>query len=103
MGLEEGLKRLNLKKPLVVFDLETTSTQVGVDRIVEIAMIKVQPDGKFTRKPEKSGPENRILVNPEMSIPIEASLVHGVYDKDVERKYTFGQIAPGLGKISRRL
>ncbi len=99
MGLEEGLKRLNLKKPLVVFDLETTGTQVGVDRIVEIAMIKVEVDGTVIRKPEKSGAENRILVNPEMPIPIEASLVHGVYDKDVEGKYTFGQIAPGLAKF----
>jgi len=99
MGFEEGLKRLNLKKPLVVFDLETTGTQVGVDRIVEIAMIKVQTDGTLIRKPEESGPKNRILVNPEMPIPIEASLVHGVYDKDVEGKYTFGQIAPGLAKF----
>ena len=72
MGLEEGLKRLNLKKPLVVFDLETTGTQVGVDRIVEIAMIKVEVDGTVVRKPEKSGAKNRILVNPEMPIPIEA-------------------------------
>ena len=94
MGLEEGLKKLNLKRPLVVFDLETTGTQVGVDRIVEIAMIKVEVDGTVIRKPEKSGAEHRILVNPEMPIPIEASLIHGVYDKDVEGKYTFGQIAP---------
>ena len=99
MGLEEGLKRLNLKKPLVVFDLETTGTQVGKDRIVEIAMIKVETGGNVTRKPENRGAENRILVNPEMPIPIEASLVHGVYDKDVEGKYTFGQIAPGLAKF----
>ena len=99
MGLEEGLKRLNLKKPLVVFDLETTGTQVGVDRIVEIAMIKLEVSGTVVHKPEKSGAENRILVNPEMPIPIEASLVHGVYDKDVEGKYTFAQIAPGLSKF----
>ena len=99
MGFEEGLTRLNLKRPLVVFDLETTGTQVGVDRIVEIAMIKVQTDGTLILKPEESGPENRILVNPEMPIPIEASLVHGVYDKDVEGKFTFGQIAPGLAKF----
>ena len=99
MGLEEGLKRLNLKRPLVVFDLETTGTQVGVDRIVEIAMIKVEVDGTVIRKPEKSGAEYRILVNPETPIPVEASLVHGVYDKDVEGKYTFSQIAPGLVKF----
>ena len=54
MGLEEGLKRLNLKRPLVVFDLETTGTQVGKDRIVEIAMIKVELGGNVIRKPDKA-------------------------------------------------
>jgi DNA polymerase-3 subunit epsilon len=99
MGLEEGLKKLKLKRPLVVFDLETTGTQVGVDRIVEIAMIKVSPDGSVIRKPEQSGAEHRILVNPEIPIPVESSLVHGVYDDDVKDKFTFGQIAPGLVKF----
>ncbi|PCJ80542.1 MAG: DNA polymerase III subunit epsilon [Bacteroidetes bacterium] len=99
MGLEEGLKKLKLKKPLVVFDLETTGVQVGTDRIVEIAMIKVSPDGSVVRKPEKAGKEHRILVNPEMAIPLESSLVHGVYDEDVKQKHTFGEIAPGLVKF----
>ena len=99
MGIEEGLKKLNLKRPLVVFDLETTGVQVGTDRIVEIAMIKVSPDGSIVRKPEKAGTEHRILVNPEMPIPLESSLVHGVYDDDVKHKHTFGAIAPGLVKF----
>jgi DNA polymerase-3 subunit epsilon len=99
MGLEEGLKKLKLKRPLVVFDLETTGTQVGTDRIVEIAMIKVNPDGSVVRKPEQSGAEHRILVNPEMPIPVESSLVHGIYDDDVKDKFTFSQIAPGLVKF----
>ena len=99
MDLESALKILHLKRPLVVFDLETTGVQVGTDRIVEIAMIKISPDGSVVRKPEKAGNEYRILVNPEMPIPLESSLVHGVYDDDVKSKHTFGVIAPGLVKF----
>tara|TARA_B110000211_G_scaffold77007_1_gene90294 strand:+ start:1073 stop:1921 length:849 start_codon:yes stop_codon:yes gene_type:complete len=99
MDLEAALKNLHLKRPLVVFDLETTGVQVGKDRIVEIAMIKVSPDGSVVRKPEKAGGDYRILVNPEMPIPLESSLVHGVYDEDVKSKHTFGAIAPGLVKF----
>ena len=99
MDLEAALKNLHLKRPLVVFDLETTGVQVGTDRIVEIAMIKISPDGSVVRKPEKAGNEYRILVNPEIPIPLESSLVHGVYDDDVKSKHTFGVIAPGLVKF----
>jgi DNA polymerase-3 subunit epsilon len=99
MDLEAALKNLHLKRPLVVFDLETTGVQVGTDRIVEIAMIKISPGGSVVRKPEKAGNEYRILVNPEMPIPLESSLVHGVYDEDVKSKHTFGVIAPGLVKF----
>ena len=99
MDLESALKNLHLKRPLVVFDLETTGVQVGTDRIVEIAMIKISPDGSVVRKPEKAGNEYRILVNPEMPIPLESSLVHGVYDDDVKSKHTFGGLAPGLVKF----
>jgi len=99
MDLESALKNLHLKRPLVVFDLETTGVQVGTDRIVEIAMIKISPDGSVVRKPEKAGNEYRILVNPEIPIPLESSLVHGVYDDDVKSKHTFGVIAQGLVKF----
>ncbi len=87
---------LNLKRPLVVLDLETTGTDVGKDRIVEIAMIKISPDGSIVKKPEKRGAEHRILVNPEMAIPRESSEVHGVWDADVAGKHTFKQLAPRL-------
>jgi DNA polymerase-3 subunit epsilon len=87
---------LNLKRPLVVLDLETTGTDVGKDRIVEIAMIKISPDGSIVKKPEKRGAEHRILVNPEMAIPRESSEVHGVWDADVAGKHTFRQLAPRL-------
>lgn len=94
----EKVLALKLKRPLVFFDLETTGTKVGVDRIVEMAMIKVNPDGTVVKKPEQPGKAHRILVNPEMPIPIESSLVHGVYDEDVANAPTFGRIAPGLLK-----
>jgi len=94
----EKVLALKLKRPLVFFDLETTGTKVGVDRIVEMAMIKVNPDGTVVKKPEQPGKAHRILVNPEMPIPLESSLVHGVYDEDVEDAPTFGRIAPGLLK-----
>jgi len=94
----EKVLALKLKRPLVFFDLETTGTRVGVDRIVEMAMIKVNPDGTVVKKPEQPGKANRILVNPEMPIPLESSLVHGVYDEDVADAPTFGRIAPGLLK-----
>ena len=94
----EQVAGLHLKRPLVFFDLETTGTKVGADRIVEMAMIKLMPDGSVIKKPEAPGKEHRILVNPEMPIPVESSLVHGVYDEDVKDAPTFGRIAPGLLK-----
>jgi DNA polymerase-3 subunit epsilon len=92
-------RALGLKRPLVIFDLETTGTEIGKDRIVEIALIKIHPDGSVLRKPDKRGKENRILVNPEMPIPREASEVHGIWDADVENAHTFGKIAPGLFRL----
>ena len=68
---------LHLKRPLVFFDLETTGTKVGEDRIVEMAMVKLMPDGSVIKKPEHPGKEHRILVNPEMPIPLESSLILG--------------------------
>ena len=94
----EQVARLHLKRPLVFFDLETTGTKVGVDRIVEMAMVKLMPDGTVIKKPEEPGREHRILINPEMPIPVESSLVHGVYDEDVKDAPTFGRVAPGLLK-----
>ena len=57
------LSVLQLKRPLVIFDLETTGTDLSKDRIVEIAMIKVNPDGTVEKKPEKRGAENRLLLS----------------------------------------
>ncbi|MCC6600977.1 MAG: 3'-5' exonuclease [Crocinitomicaceae bacterium] len=90
---------LNLKRPLAFFDLETTGTDVGKDRIVEIAVVKVMPDGQINTLPAQTGRENRLLINPCIPIPIESSLVHGVYDADVKDAPTFEQLAPKLFKL----
>lgn len=80
--------KLNLKKPMVFFDLETTGTDIVNDRIVEISLVKVAPDG------EKSIKTRRI--NPEMPIPAEATAVHHITDEDVKDCPTFRQIAKSL-------
>jgi len=89
--------KLNLKKPLAFFDLETTGINVIKDRIVEIAVVKVMPDGTIHTKPEKG--KARIVVNPEMPIPLESSLVHGIYDEDVKDAPTFKQISKSIYKF----
>ena len=91
--------KLNLKKPLVIFDLETTGINTSKDRIVEIACVKVMPDGQVITKPEKPGSENRFIINPEVPIPTESSAVHGIYDEHVQDKPTFKQIAKSLFKF----
>ena len=83
--------QLNLKKPLAFFDLETTGINVTNDRIVEIAVIKVMPNGEQQTWAKR--------LNPEKPIPTEASLVHGIYDKDVEDAPTFKMIANELAKF----
>lgn len=88
--------KLNLKKPLAFFDLETTGTDVAKDRIVEIAIVKMMPDGSVRTLPAQSGPENRFLINPQMPIPIESSMVHGIYDADVVAAPTFEQASSKL-------
>jgi DNA polymerase-3 subunit epsilon len=82
--------QLNLKKPIIFFDLETTGTSVLNDRIVEISMIKVMPNGE-----ERS---RTIRVNPERHIPEEATAVHHITDADVADKPTFKQIAKDLAQ-----
>ena len=77
--------KLNLVKPIIFFDLETTGTDISKDRIVEICYIKVYPDGKEVEYTKR--------INPEMHIPEEASKVHGIYDDDVKDCKTFKQVA----------
>jgi DNA polymerase-3 subunit epsilon len=80
--------KLNLKNPLVIFDLETTGTNISKDRIVEMALIKVMPDGSTEEKCRK--------INPTIPIPTETSMIHGIYDEDVKDEATFKQVARSL-------
>ena len=80
--------KLNLKKPLAVFDLEATGTDIVDDRIVEIAIVKAMPNGDIQTK--------ELLINPTIPIPNEASMVHGIYDDDVKDAPTFKQVAKEL-------
>ena len=79
---------LKLHKPLCVFDLETTGINVAKDKIVEICVLKVNPDSSRESKTWR--------VNPEMPIPKEASAVHGIYDEDVKDAPKFREIAPKI-------
>ncbi len=76
---------LNLKKPIVFFDLETTGINIAKDRIVEISILKVFPNGNKESK--------TWLVNPEMEIPKEASDIHGITNERVVTEPTFKELA----------
>jgi DNA polymerase III subunit epsilon len=76
---------LSLTKPLVFFDLETTGINVSKDRIVELCILKVMPNGEEHIKTWR--------VNPTIPIPDKASKVHGIYDADVKDKPTFADLA----------
>lgn len=82
---------LQLKKPLIVFDLETTGIQVSLDRIVEIFLIRIQPDGE-----EKTWYKR---LNPTIPIPVSASEIHGIYDVDVANCPTFKDIAHEMNQF----
>lgn len=79
---------LILKKPLAFFDLETTGVSVVKDRIVEISIVKAFPDGSIDIKTKR--------INPTIPIPLESSLIHGIYDSDIADCPTFKNIAKSL-------
>ncbi len=82
---------LNLKRPIVFFDLETTGVDTANDRIVEISMIKIQPDGDEVVRTRR--------INPQMHIPEQATAIHGITDEDVKNEPTFAQIAKSLAQF----
>ena len=80
--------KLNLKNPIVFLDLETTGVDPSRDRIVEISLVKVMPDGTKEVKTRR--------INPEMPIPPAATAVHGITDEDVKDCPRFREIAKSL-------
>ena len=85
--------KLNLTKPIVIFDLETTGVDLVKDRIIQISYIKVYPDGK-----EERGNE---LVNPEKPIDPAISQLTGITNEDVKDKPTFKQLGQKLAEKFR--
>lgn len=83
--------KLQLKRPIIFFDLETTGVDTSKDRIVEISMIKIMPDGEEIIRTRR--------LNPEMPIPAEATAVHGITDEDVKDQPTFAQVAKSLAQF----
>ncbi|MGC8865401.1 MAG: exonuclease domain-containing protein [Bacteroidales bacterium] len=84
---------LRLTRPLAVIDLETTGVNVGHDRIVEISIVKVFPDGSretFTQR-----------INPEMPIPAFSTAIHGITNEDVKDAPTFAQVGHKIAQILR--
>ena len=85
--------QLQLTKPICFFDLETTGTNVAKDRIVEISILKVYPNGNK---------ESRTwLVNPEMPIPAESEAIHGISDEKVVNEPTFKQLSKDIYAMIR--
>lgn len=82
---------LKLERPIIFFDLETTGTNILTDRIVEISLIKVMPDGQEIERTRR--------INPEMPIPAEATAVHHITDEDVANEPRFAQIAHSLADM----
>jgi len=79
---------ISLKKPLCVFDLETTGLQITKDRIVQIAIIKILPDG--------SKKDLNLIVNPEMVIPQEVIDIHGITNEHAAKAPAFKELAPQI-------
>ena len=80
--------KLNLKRPLAIFDLETTGVDFVKDRIVELSIIRINIDNTRDQK--------TMRINPTIPIPIESSQIHGIYDEDVAMSPTFKEVAKEL-------
>ena len=82
--------KLNLKNPIIFFDLETTGINIASDRIVEISYIKVDLNGNEQSK--------TMRVNPGMPIPDKSTEIHGITDEDVKDKPTFNEVARSVAR-----
>ncbi|HOX83678.1 MAG TPA: 3'-5' exonuclease [Chryseolinea sp.] len=83
--------KLNLRNPLCFFDLETTGINITQDRVIEIGVVKMMPNGEVIRKATR--------VNPTIPIPAESTAIHGITDDDVKNKPTFKEIAKEYAKF----
>jgi len=83
--------KLNLQKPLVIFDLETTGLDMVRDRVIQLSYIKVFPDGREVRGNE--------LINPEKPIPDEVAQLTGITNEDVKDKPTFKQLSAKICEV----
>ena len=86
----EKLMKLNIKKPLVIFDLETTGLDFVKDRVIQLSYIKIMPDGTEKRE--------NYTINPLMPIPSFVTELTGISDADVAGKPSFKQLAPQLAE-----
>lgn len=82
------MTKLNLDRPLCFFDLETTGINIGKDKIVEICLMKIFPDGSEEILAQR--------INPEIPIPPHVTEIHGITDADVKNEPTFKEVAPKL-------
>jgi DNA polymerase III subunit epsilon len=82
---------LKLRKPVAFIDLETTGTNVTRDRIVEICIAKAKIDGTVEIKTKR--------INPTIKIPLETSLIHGIYDDDIKDAPTFKNVAKSMAQF----
>lgn len=82
---------LKLKSPLAFFDLETTGINVTHDRIVEVSIVKIMPNGDVHEK--------TMRINPMVPIPPETSMIHGIYDEDIKDAPPFKAVAKSLYKF----
>jgi len=82
--------RLNLRNPIIFFDLETTGINIASDRIVEISYLKVDLSGKETSK--------TLRLNPGIPIPENVTAIHGISDEDVKDAPTFNEVAKSLAR-----
>lgn len=83
--------KLHLRNPLAFFDLETTGITISKDRIVELSILKIMPNGEQEL--------TTMRINPGVPIPAEVSLIHGIYDDDVKDAPLFKDVAKNLAKL----
>jgi len=82
---------LSLHRPIAFIDIESTGVSIGSDRIVEISILRLMPDGKEE--------VDTFRINPTIPIPAEVSAIHHIFDKDIQDKPTFKELAPKLFQI----